>query len=172
LVRPQHILAKHLKNLKKSWKKGRIHKGTLRDYNWYCSQFKAIRQDLTVQRIFNAFAVDVYETHAKIALEEDDINEYNQSQTQLKELYDSLHAHENEEGNEGALKHMNEFVAYRIIYYIWLSGNKKYAGGSSDVLKIIVKLTPDQRKNPFIHHALLGKSFSPYARSYVHFSST
>ena len=105
LVRPQHILAKHLKNLKKSWKKGRIHKGTLRDYNWYCSQFKAIRQDLTVQRIFNAFAVDVYETHAKIALEEDDINEYNQSQTQLKELYDSLHGHENEEGNEGALKH-------------------------------------------------------------------
>lgn len=158
LVRPQHILAKHLKNLKKSWKKGRIHKGTLRDYNWYCSQFKAIRQDLTVQRIFNAFAVDVYETHAKIALEEDDINEYNQSQTQLKELYDSLHGHENEEGNEGALKHMNEFVAYRIIYYIWLSGNKKYGGGSSDVLKIIVKLTPDQRKNPFIHHALLVRA--------------
>jgi hypothetical protein len=156
LVRPQPVLAKHLKDLKKSWKRGRVHKGTQRDYNWYCSQFKAIRQDLTVQRIFNAFAVDVYETHAKIALEEDDINEYNQSQTQLKELYDSIHDHEQEEGNEGALRNMNEFVAYRIIYYVFLSGNKKYEGGSSDVLKIMLKLTPEQRKNPFIHHSLLG----------------
>ena len=158
LVRPQPVLAKHLKNLKKSWRKGRIHKGTQRDYNWYCSQFKALRQDLTVQRIFNAFAVDVYETHAKIALEEDDINEYNQSQTQLKELYDSIHGHENEEGNEGALKNMNEFVSYRIIYYVFLSGNKKYEGGSSDVLKIIHKLSPEQRSDPFIHHSLLVRA--------------
>uniref|UniRef100_A0A7S2KR89 SAC3/GANP/THP3 conserved domain-containing protein n=1 Tax=Skeletonema marinoi TaxID=267567 RepID=A0A7S2KR89_9STRA len=158
LVRPQPILAKHLKNLKKSWKKGRIHKGTQRDYNWYCSQFKALRQDLTVQRIFNAFAVDVYETHAKIALEEDDINEYNQSQTQLKELYDSINGHENEEGNEGALKNMNEFVSYRIIYYVFLSGNKKYEGGSSDVLKIIHKLSPEQRSDPFIQHSLLVRA--------------
>lgn len=158
LVRPQPVLAKHLKNLKKSWRKGRIHKGTQRDYNWYCSQFKALRQDLTVQRIFNAFAVDVYETHAKIALEEDDINEYNQSQTQLKELYDSIHGHENEEGNEGALKNMNEFVSYRIIYYVFLSGNKKYEGGSSDVLKIINKLSAEQRSDPFIHHSLLVRA--------------
>eukprot|EP00985_Skeletonema_marinoi_P018592 scaffold10417_cov137-Skeletonema_marinoi.AAC.16 len=158
LVRPQPILAKHLKNLKKSWKKGRIHKGTQRDYNWYCSQFKALRQDLTVQRIFNAFAVDVYETHAKIALEEDDINEYNQSQTQLKELYDSINGHENEEGNGGALKNMNEFVSYRIIYYVFLSGNKKYEGGSSDVLKIIHKLSPEQRSDPFIQHSLLVRA--------------
>mmetsp|Transcript_12384 Transcript_12384/g.19055 ORF Transcript_12384/g.19055 Transcript_12384/m.19055 type:complete len:628 (+) Transcript_12384:51-1934(+) len=154
LVRPQPVLAKHLKNLKKSWRKGRIHKGTQRDYNWYCSQFKALRQDLTVQRIFNAFAVDVYETHAKIALEEDDINEYNQSQTQLKELYDSITGHEHEEGNEGALKNMNEFVSYRIIYYVFLSGNKKYEGGSSDVLKIINKLSPEQRIDAFILHSL------------------
>jgi hypothetical protein len=154
LVRPQPVLAKHLRNLKKSWKKGRVHKEIQRDYNWYCSQFKAIRQDLTVQRIFNAFAVDVYETHAKVALEEDDINEYNQSQTQLKELYDSIRGHENEEGNEGALRNMNEFVAYRIIYYVFLSGNKKYEGGSSDVLKIIHKLSPEQRSDPFIQHSL------------------
>ena len=158
LVRPQPVLAKHLKNLKKSWKKGRLHKGTKRDYNWYCSQLKSLRQDLTVQRIFNAFAVDVYETHAKIALEEDDLNEFNQSQTQLKELYDSILGHENEEGNDSALRNMNEFVAYRVIYYVFLSGNKKYEGGSSDVLKLIHKLSPEQRSNPFIHHSLLVRA--------------
>ena len=157
LVRPQPVLAKHLKNLKKSWRKGRIHKGTPRDYNWYCSQFKALRQDLTVERIKNAFAVKVYESHAKIALEEDDINEYNQCQTQLKELYDSIRGHENKEGNEGALKNMNEFVAYRIIYYVFLSQNKKYRG-SSDVLKIVSKLSPSQRSDPSIQHSLLVRA--------------
>jgi hypothetical protein len=157
LVRPQPILEKHLANLLKSWKKGRKHGGKVRDYNWYCSQFKALRQDLQVQRIFNAFAVKVYESHAKLALEMDDINEYNQSQTQLKELYASIQGHEDKPENEGALKNRNEFIAYRLIYYVFLSCNKKYDGGGSDILKIMLQLTQEERKDPCIHHALLGK---------------
>jgi SAC3 family protein LENG8/THP3 len=46
-----------------------------RDYLWFCSQLKAVRQDCTVQRIGSEFAVDVYETHARIALQEGDLNE-------------------------------------------------------------------------------------------------
>lgn len=159
LVRPQPILEKHLAALLKSWKKGRKHGGKVRDYNWYCSQFKALRQDLQVQRIFNAFAVKVYESHAKLALEMDDINEYNQSQTQLKELYNNIQGHEDKPENKGALKHRNEFLAYRLIYYVFLSCNKKYEGGSSDLLKIMLQLTDEERKDPCIHHALLGKKF-------------
>jgi hypothetical protein len=198
LVRPQRILEEHLSQLKRSYYHiddddrgggggggGRVHNGRQRGYSWYCSQMKAIRQDLTVQRIINAFAVDVYETHAKMALEEDDINEYNQSQTQLKELYDLIERRRqrvaNYDGNGGsgktkakrgkekpkknkkvsnkcggkkkeeeeeeeedtdtaddddALKNRNEFIAYRIIYYVFLSGNKKYEGGSSDIFKV------------------------------------
>ena len=140
LVRPQRILEQHLSNLKQSYyAEGKnIHNGKVREYDWYCSQFKAIRQDLTVQRIVNAFAVDVYETHAKVALEEDDINEYNQSQTQLKELYDLLSRKEclKKKENRGALKNREEFIAYRIIYYVFLSGNRKYEGGSSDIFKV------------------------------------
>lgn len=164
LVRPQSILQQHLNNLKHSYyKNNKIHTGSTRnttagkqrDYVWYCSQLKAIRQDLTVQRIINGFAINVYETHAKIALEEDDINEYNQSQTQLKELYDKIERNDNNTGSGGGngkkkqkkttgkrsdvedgLKNRNEFIAYRIIYYVFLSCNKKYEGGSSDIFKV------------------------------------
>jgi len=184
LVRPQAILQRHLENLKRSYYElGKVHNGRNREYDWYCSQFKALRQDLTVQRIQNAFAVDVYETHAKVALEEDDINEYNQSQTQLKELYDLINnggyalgrvrnsssggkqqqskgkqRREREENRREALKHQNEFIAYRIIYYVFLSGNRKYEGGSSDIFKIMLQLTPEQRKDECIHHALLVRA--------------
>ena len=84
LVRPQNILELHLKNLKDQWQQKSI------EYIILCSQLKAIRQDLTVQRINNSFTVDVYETHARAALEESDMNEYNQCQTQLRYLYDLM----------------------------------------------------------------------------------
>lgn len=148
LVRPQPILEKHLKNIQKMWKARKEKGGVNRDYNWFCSQLKAIRQDLVVQRIFNDFAVKAYETHARIALEEGDLNEYNQSQTQLKELYEKL------KGENVQLKNENEFIAYRIIYHVFLTGNKKYQGGSTDILKIMLTLTSEQRLDPAISHAL------------------
>ena len=37
---------------------------------------------------------------------------------------------------EDGLKNRNEFIAYRIIYYVFLSGNRKYEGGSSDIFKV------------------------------------
>ena len=64
LVRPQEVLDRHLSNLKVRWSNhvagGRhddtggksVSKGKDK-YTWFCSQLKAIRQDLTVQRIFN-----------------------------------------------------------------------------------------------------------------------
>lgn len=142
-VRPEPILKKHLENLKEEWSSPKH-----RDYTWFCSQLKAVRQDLTVQQIANAFAVDVYETHARIALEEGDLNEYNQCQTQLKELYKTLHA------DARAIQNQNEFIAYRLIYYVFLQGNKKYKGGSSDLFNIMLSLTPEQRQDSFISHAL------------------
>eukprot|EP00543_Licmophora_paradoxa_P004474 CAMPEP_0202446760 /NCGR_PEP_ID=MMETSP1360-20130828/5330_1 /ASSEMBLY_ACC=CAM_ASM_000848 /TAXON_ID=515479 /ORGANISM="Licmophora paradoxa, Strain CCMP2313" /LENGTH=699 /DNA_ID=CAMNT_0049063435 /DNA_START=122 /DNA_END=2221 /DNA_ORIENTATION=+ len=143
LVRPEPILRQHLNNLKSERNSPKR-----RDYVWFCSQFKALRQDLTVQRIINSLTVDVYETHALVALEENDLNEYNQSQTQLKELYSQLF------GDREALKNRNEFVALRLVYYVFLTGNKKYEEGSSEISNLLLSLTPELKQDPFIAHAL------------------
>jgi SAC3 family protein LENG8/THP3 len=143
LVRPQPVLERHLENLKAEYAlKQRRH-----DYLWFCSQLKAVRQDCTVQRMQDAFAVDVYETHAKIALEEGDLNEYNQCQTQLKELYD-IHG-----SSSKGCRNLEEFLAYRLLYYVFLSTNETYDGGSSDLFKIMLSLTSEQSEHPAIAHA-------------------
>lgn len=73
----------------------------------------------------------MYETHARVALESKDMNEYNQCQTQLKQLYAAGLS-----GNE------MEFTAYRILYYVYLQGNKKYTEGSKDLAHLMASLSP------------------------------
>lgn len=125
------MLEKTLKELSRRWRQSP-------DYGWTCDQFKSLRQDLTVrspffspswmsdsvrqvQRIKNKFTVQVYEIHARMALEsvrpscffpfmalflsQKDLVEYNQCQAVLRDLY-AL-------GIEGS--HF-EFLAYRILY--------------------------------------------------------
>lgn len=61
-IRPYSVLQVTLEQLKKRWREKA-------NYSWICSQFKSLRQDLTVQRIKNEFTVSVYEIHARMALE-------------------------------------------------------------------------------------------------------
>lgn len=99
-VRPLPILQQTLELLKKKWR-------TEAHYAYVCDQFKSMRQDLTVQRIKNDFTVNVYEIHARIALEKGDLGEYNQCQSQLRTLYAY--------GLPGC---QSEFLAYRILYLL------------------------------------------------------
>lgn len=72
----------------------------------------------------------MYETHARVALETEDLNEYNQCQTQLKQLY-----------CKGFVGSEAEFAAYRILYYTYLLGNKKYEKGGSDISFLMMELS-------------------------------
>lgn len=82
----------------------------------------------------------MYEYHARVALECRDLNEYNQCQTQLKQLYSAMHIQNIKCPSE------MEFTAYRILYYVYLQGNKKYQNGSSDLSDIMSSLSPQAFK--------------------------
>lgn len=128
-VRPPHILRQTLELLKKRWKKDQ-------NYSYICDQFKSMRQDLTVQRVRDEFTVEVYEIHARIALEKGDLGEYNQCQTQLKALY-----------KLGLKGKPNEFKAYRILYYI-------HTANRTELNNALADLTPAEKKDKAIKHAL------------------
>lgn len=133
-VRPQLVLEEAMAKISGQWVKGGM------DYVYACSQLKAIRQDLVVQRIKNAFTVEAYEGHARIALQQGDLNEYNQCQTQLQELY-----------VRGIPGKFHEFTAYRVLYHLYLQAS--CSGGSKGLLKILQEL-PVGQQHPAVSHAL------------------
>ncbi|RCI01877.1 hypothetical protein CU098_002141, partial [Rhizopus stolonifer] len=122
-VRPLEVLKKTLELLKQKWT-------TEASYTYICDQFKSMRQDLTVQRIKNEFTVQVYEIHARIALEK----------TQLKELYAS-----------GIPGNVMEFTAYRILYFL-------HTQNWADVNATMAELTADQKQDSAVQHALAVRS--------------
>ena len=132
-VRPLPVLEKTLDLLKKKWKREN-------NYSYICDQFKSLRQDLTVQHIKNEFTVNVYEIHARIALEKADLGEYNQCQTQLRALH-----------SQHLGGHPEEFKAYRILYFI-------HTCNRTDMNDVLADLTPEEKKNPAIKHALDTRS--------------
>ena len=132
-VRPLPILKQALEMIRKRWKKEH-------NYTYACDQLKSLRQDLTVQHIQNEFTVQVYEVHARIALEMADLGEYNQCQTQLRALYKL---------NLGGKP--EEFTAYRILYIIFTCNR-------TDMNDVLADLTSADKQKPGVQHALQVRS--------------
>ncbi|KAL8752270.1 MAG: hypothetical protein Q9184_005789, partial [Pyrenodesmia sp. 2 TL-2023] len=132
-VRPLPVLEKTLEHLKRKWRQDK-------NYGFICNQFKSLRQDVTVQRIKNGFTVNAYEIHARIALEQGDLSEYNQCQTQLRALY-----------AQKLGGHPTEFLAYRILYLLHTSNR-------TDMNDVLADLTPTDKQDPAVKHALDTRS--------------
>ncbi|RKP24142.1 SAC3/GANP/Nin1/mts3/eIF-3 p25 family-domain-containing protein, partial [Syncephalis pseudoplumigaleata] len=128
-VRPLPVLEKSLAFIRQRWQEKA-------SYAYLCDQLKAVRQDLTVQRIKNEFTVAVYQIHGRLALEHGDLGEYNQCQTQLRQLYEY-----NIPGDD------MEFLAYRILYML-------HTRNSADIIAALATMTAEQKADPAVRHAL------------------
>eukprot|EP00118_Oscarella_pearsei_P010848 m.68842 g.68842 ORF g.68842 m.68842 type:complete len:761 (+) comp35559_c0_seq4:75-2357(+) len=129
LVRPVPVLKKALEMVRGKWKEKQ-------NYRWTCEQMKSIRQDLTVQCIRDVFTVEVYESHARIALEKGDREEFNQCLTQLRALY-----------AETGVGHVIEFTAYWILYLL-LTKN------TTDMNVALSSLSRKMKEEPPVKHSL------------------
>jgi len=131
-VRPLQVLKVSLEKVKENYREKK-------DYRYTCRQMKSLRQDLTIQGIRNDFTVKVYETHARIALEKADHEEFNQCQSQLAQLY--------KEGCDATSR--PEFVAYGIIYYV-------YTKNTTDLTSTmaVVCEEPELKRDDSVKHAL------------------
>ena len=132
-VRPERVLRVAL---------DRLREGPVKDesYHYLADQLKAIRQDLTVQRVRSAFTAEVYEHHARVALRHGDLGEFNQCQTVLRALYD-----------EGVVGRETEFVAYEVLY-VAATGTKGAAANAA------LTRAWRRRTDPAVAHALAARA--------------
>lgn len=137
-VRPEPVLRKALGRLV-----GLIASGDV-NYFYAQDQFKGMRQDCVVQAIKGELAVEIYEAHARAALEYGDIAEYNQCQGQLRSLYS--------EGIHSPRDCQSEFIAYRILYQTVHASKGELVGLLNTLQE--VGSTPNMSNHPNIKHAL------------------
>eukprot|EP00375_Theileria_parva_P000101 XP_762770.1 hypothetical protein [Theileria parva strain Muguga] len=79
IVRPEQVLVKSFKHVFDKFMR-------TRNYTYIQEQFRSIRQDIQVQHLKSPFVVRMYTTNARLAMLHNDLDQFNQCQTQLKHL--------------------------------------------------------------------------------------
>mmetsp|Transcript_15954 Transcript_15954/g.24045 ORF Transcript_15954/g.24045 Transcript_15954/m.24045 type:complete len:326 (+) Transcript_15954:38-1015(+) len=154
-VRSRSTCCKVLKHLKKRWM-------DTKDYKYVGEQFKSLRQDLRVQSIRDGLAIETYEVNARICIEVGDFSEFNQCQSQLKELY-AIHP-----------KSLNrdEFWSYRILYAMMIHDVStilaeqtvaKKEGKEMKMVQIALKITFAARSGNYVRFFSLFKECGRHA---------
>eukprot|EP00879_Flechtneria_rotunda_P005106 GHRR01005386.1.p1 GENE.GHRR01005386.1~~GHRR01005386.1.p1 ORF type:complete len:440 (+),score=191.13 GHRR01005386.1:691-2010(+) len=136
-VRPPEVLQKALALVKQRWREGC-------SYVWACSQLKSIRQDLTVQGVFDDLTRNAYETHARVALESNDLAEFRQCLARLKQLY-----------RAGVPGSAAEFYGYGVLHAAALGPLQL----NQELCRVPQQLLP----SPALQHALATVSAYRYA---------
>lgn len=136
LVRPLNVLKKAYDSILEKHTKGEA------SYAYLCDQFKSMRQDLRVQIIENQFALKVYQTHARLALQNNDIGEFNQCQSRLGQLFELSNLPNS---------NLEEFVSYRILYYLMMNNQNSI---NELKLKYMTAENLAVYRHPIVRHAL------------------
>ena len=142
-VRPLPVLRQALELVPRRW-------AVECDYAYAREQLKAIRQDLTVQHLGadgarSALAVQVYETHARLALRSDDLGELSACLAALV----PLHAAGAHDGARRTTNARAEFGAYRMLY----AGVHRPAALGSELAGIVCGWDAAVRDDPSILQA-------------------
>eukprot|EP00873_Tetraselmis_striata_P036119 jgi/Tetstr1/456383/TSEL_043117.t1 len=138
-VRPEVVLRKALERILRILKDGS-------ENYFYCQdQLKAMRQDCTVQHIRNAFTAELYEAHARAALEYGEMGDYIQCQTKLNDLY-----------SDGIPGSKDEFMAYYTLHLVAHSqlGGDDGALQRTALMNWLRSMTESERSGPAVAHAL------------------
>ena len=130
LVRPLPILNKAFKFIMNRYARHEV------NYTYMCDQLKSIRQDMRVQMIENKFTMKVYQTHARLALENGDLGEFNQCQSRLFILY-----------SNPSLKKTcyAEFVGYLILYFILTENFESITSWRLKLIEEDIQIFQEQR---------------------------
>ena len=140
-VRPQPVLRKALDRLNRLILSREV------NYFYAQDQYKGMRQDCVIQAIKGGLAAEIYESHARAALEYGDVAEYNQCQGQLRVLY--------ADGVASPHGAEPEFLAYRILY----QAVHAHKGELVALLHTLQQIrTSKFAKHPAIVHALKVRS--------------
>lgn len=152
-VRPPHVLEAALLHVKACWREKR------QDYDWVCRQLKSIRQDYKVQHVANDHVVDVYQTHARIALENSDLGEFNTCVAQVRDLYEKVSCSQSVQ---------DEFSSYRILYNLLVGASQWEQAKILSLLSVTDRNRPATRYAINIRHAFVSGNYYNYFKLAAH----